>query len=136
MALPALPTRGHDRAAEPLVRSEAAFARALARALNAPARPTRVWRQQAGRVRVGPSWVHLAPAGAADLTGEIAPSGRRLEVETKRAGGRMSPAQRRWQARCARAGAVYVCVCDVAALTLAESVARAVAAVDEAIECS
>lgn len=116
-----------------MTRSEATFQAALERALNAPRRPTRVWRQQAGRVRVADRWVRLAPAGAADLTGEVAPLGLRLEIEVKAASGRQSASQRRWQARCERVGVVYVCVHDLAGATLPVSVAAAVARIDAEI---
>ena len=57
----------------------------------------KLWNQQAGKVWAGPHPVHLAPQGAADLTG-ILPDGRRLEVECKRRhGGIQSDKQKEWE---------------------------------------
>lgn len=113
-------------------RAEGAFLAAVLRALNAPGRRTRVWRQQAGRVRVADRWIHLAPAGAADLTG-YGPGGVRLEVEVKAARGRQRAEQRRWQGIMERAGVVYVLVHDLPGVPLAVAAAAAVARVDEAL---
>lgn len=69
-----------------------------------------LWRQQAGRVCVGPNFMTLAPAGAADLTG-ILPNGVRLEVECKRRyGGKQSKEQKQWQKYIESMGGVYLLV--------------------------
>jgi hypothetical protein len=116
-------------------RLESTFKVALLRALNAPARETRVWWQFVGTVQSVDSraWIQGAPAGAADLTGEV-DGGLRLEVECKAQGGTQAPDQKKWQVRCERRGVIYVCVWDMGAtVPLEVSVAAAVARVDEAI---
>lgn len=78
----------------------------------------RLWRQQAGRVYVVPyreaqrkgargSWMDLAPAGAADLTGIYA-DGRRLEIEVKTPTGQQRAAQIAWQQMIQSRQGVYI----------------------------
>lgn len=42
------------------------------------------------------SWMRGAPTGAADLTGWVRGSGRRIELECKYAGGKLTSDQERW----------------------------------------
>ena len=79
------------------------------------------------------AWVAGAPAGAADLTGYVSPSGVRLEIECKAASGSQSADQRRWAGIMGRAGVIYVCVYDLTDAPIVVSVAAAVARVDQAI---
>ena len=118
---------------------ESTFQDALLRALNAPGRPTRVWRQNVGTVvrrddRGRKQGVFHAgpPMGAADLSG-IAHGGLRLEIECKSATAPWTPAQRRWADFILARGGVYLLVRFDEALSMAENVALAVAAVGAAI---
>jgi hypothetical protein len=68
----------------------------------------RLWRQQAGKVKIGPYYMQLAPKGAADLTG-ILSNGTRLEVEVKRRhGGVQSKDQKEWQKYIEAHNGVYI----------------------------
>lgn len=108
--------------------SESDLQRALLDALNAL--PTvRVWRQHAGRVSVGGRQLHLAPQGAADLTGVLAPSGRRIEIEVKRRGGRVSEEQTRWAEQMRALGAVVILAQPQRGETIADVVQRLIAAI-------
>lgn len=71
-----------------------------------------LWRQQAGMVQIGQSMMKLAPTGAADLTGVIAPYGIRLEVECKRRDGkgRWSDDQKLWADEMNKVGCAYLLV--------------------------
>ncbi len=115
------------------------FKEAMRRALSAPGRSTRVWvqntggvvtRDRAGRVtgrfRAGPV------TGAADLSGIVRPSGRRLEVEVK-VDHKVTPEQVTFGAFINAFGGVYVVVKYNHAMSLAENVAAGVAQVDAAI---
>jgi hypothetical protein len=46
--------------------------------------------------------------GQADISGILAPSGRRVEVEVKTATGRQSPDQKRWQTMIEAHGGIYI----------------------------
>jgi hypothetical protein len=74
----------------------------------------RLWRQQAGMVWAGSHPIHLAPKGAADLTGIIHRGkwfGRRIEVECKRRdGGIQSKEQKEWQEFIEENGGIYLLV--------------------------
>lgn len=118
---------------------EGPFCRALEIALNAPHRLTRVSRINSGVAVIGSGEDRRvfrgAAAGTGDLVGYAAPEGLHLEVETKRAGERPNPAQKRRRAALERAGAVYVVVWGPwTEEGLDEAVAAGVAAVDAAIE--
>ena len=116
---------------------ESAFQAQLLRALNAPGSGMRVWRQQAGKLRVvdsrGQRWVHCAPAGAADLVGYVQHDGWLLEVEVKAPNGRQRPEQKRREAQLTAAGAIYVLVAAEHYLTPRENVEAAVQTVQDAI---
>lgn len=74
------------------------------------ARPNlRIWRanvlvakDQSGRL------VRAGIKGQADISGILAPAGRRVEIECKSATGRQSPEQKRWQAMIESLGGIYV----------------------------
>jgi hypothetical protein len=98
-----------------------------------------VWPQPAGMVKGrGGSMIHMAPKGAADLTGIHAPSGRRVELETK-ADGRADydradqEAQHKWRAMIRSAGGIYVNAKKKTGETGAESIARVVVEILEAV---
>lgn len=117
---------------------ETYFQNQLSVGLNAPGRLTRVHRQNAGRVEVrrrgggSGGYVDLAPEGAADLTGLVAPDGYKLEVEVK-VKEPHKPEQVRWQNFITAFGGIYVLVRWSPELDLDTNVARGVQLVDEAI---
>jgi hypothetical protein len=117
---------------------ETFFQNQLSAALNAPGRMTRLDRQNAGRVEVrqrgggSGGWIDLAPTGAADLSGLVAPEGWRLEVEVKVLEPH-KPEQIRWQNYIRAFGGIYVLVRWAPELDLDENVGRGVLLVDEAI---
>ena len=61
-----------------------------------------VARDKAGRI------VRAGIPGQADISGIIAPSGRRLEIECKSGTGRQTEAQKAWQRMIEGMGGVYV----------------------------
>lgn len=80
----------------------------------------KIWRQNSGAVRRRGRMVQFGKKGAGDLTGIIAPSGRRIEIECKKSGNRTKPDHAQKQQEYAdmiRAnGGVYVlayCLLDV-----------------------
>jgi len=96
----------------------------------------RVWRQNCGQIPVRDRTGKVVrvfdpgpPNGAADLSGIVFGSGRRLEIELKDADGEQSDDQRRWEAFIRRAGGVYVLVSYDPSLDLDANVAAAVEAV-------
>lgn len=119
---------------------ESDFQAALMRALGAPRRSTRVWRQSVG----APLWrdeagkvlgkvASGAPNGAADLTGVVSPEGWRLEVEVK-VKAPWTREQQAFERAIERAGGLYVLVRWVDGLDLQGNVAQGVAKVDAAVE--
>jgi len=73
--------------------------------------PMRLWRQVPGKHKVERGGVMRgAPPGAADLTGDVIGTGRRIELEVKFAGAPLRPAQRRWLTERAADGCVTVVV--------------------------
>lgn len=121
------------------------FMEHIRRALCAPSRATRVWRQNAGGVvtrnRAGKvtGRFNAGPmAGAADLSGVAqvtvggATLGLRLEVEVK-VDAPVSEDQERFHAAMRKLGAVALVVRYDHSLTIAANVARAVEQVDAAI---
>lgn len=69
----------------------------------------RLWRQNTGAARTSTgALVRFGVPGQADISGILAPSGRRIEIETKTARGRQSQAQKKWQAMIEKFGGVYV----------------------------
>ena len=96
----------------------------------------RVWRQNCGQIPVRDRTGKVLrvfdpgpPNGAADLSGIVFGSGRRLEIELKASDGVQSDDQRRWQAFIERAGGVYVLVAYDSAFDLEQNVEAAVASV-------
>jgi len=70
-----------------------------------------LWRQQAGMVFVGASPMHLAPKGAADLTGyTTCGDAKRLEVEVKTPVGKQSAHQKEWEQVVTKGGCIYLVV--------------------------
>ena len=75
----------------------------------------RLWRQNAGKVRVCKMhrecphcyWMQLAPNGAADLSGLLY-DGRRLELEVKTLVGRQRDTQTKWETMIRKFGGVYI----------------------------
>lgn len=117
---------------------ESVFQRALEVGLNAPTRPTRVRRMNSGVLAVedaqGARRVFRgASAGTGDLVGWCSPDGLHLEVETKREGKTLAPAQRRRQKALQRGGAVYVWCRPLPKEALKDAVSRSIAEIDRAI---
>lgn len=69
----------------------------------------RLWRQNAGaaRTRTG-AFVRFGVPGQADISGIMAPTGQRIEIECKTENGRVSAAQRKWGAMIEKFGGIYV----------------------------
>ena len=67
----------------------------------------RLWRANAGAVRIGRRFIRFGIPGQADLTG-ILPGGQRLEIEVKSPTGRQTSDQRAFQAMMERFGGLYV----------------------------
>jgi len=118
---------------------ETTFQSALFDALNAPMRPTRVRRQNVGKVvkrdaegrvfgvfRAGP------PKGAADLCGLAAPDGLHIEVEVKVDAPQTKP-QKAWASFIETFGGVYVLVRYDHRLSFEDNVVAGVAQVDAAL---
>lgn len=61
-----------------------------------------VARDRTGRV------VRAGIKGQADISGILAPQGRRVEIEVKTATGRQRPEQKNWQAMIEAMGGIYV----------------------------
>jgi hypothetical protein len=117
---------------------EGPFQREMYALLCNAGRQTRVWRQQAGRLKVhgdnGPRVIHFAPAGAADLVGLVAPDGLFLEVECKSATGALREEQLAHGNFIARMGGVYVVVYGPRELVdMPRAIAAGLLAVDQAI---
>jgi hypothetical protein len=92
----------------------------------------RIWRQNTGEVvtrdRTGrPTGVFKAgpPNGAADLSGIVFGSGKRLEIECKRDRGKANKDQENWRAMIERAGGIHVLVHFDSDLTDQENINRA-----------
>lgn len=114
------------------------FQQHLVAALNAPGRATRVWRQNAGKLRVkderGERWVEGAPKGAGDLVGVVRPEGTHIEIEVKGARTPHTTEQKRWGEMIARLGGIYVVVRYDELKPLSENVLDAVAQIDGDID--
>ncbi len=88
-------------------------------------------RDRAGRVL---RYFHPGPPnGAADISGIVRPEGWRLELELKMPKGKRSKAQIAWARMVEAFGGVYVLYTYDADLPIDENVARAAAAVHDAI---
>lgn len=114
---------------------EAEFLDALRLAIGGR-RDVRIWRQLVGNfwtrygdgdfrpVSAGP------PKGAADLSGLVIGSGKRLEIEVKGPGGKLRPEQEQFRQNMLAWGCVHmVCVYDPD-LSMMENVAREMARLD------
>lgn len=120
---------------------ENTFQARLLAEINAPARDTRVERQNVGSVAVRDEegelqrFFHAGPkAGAGDLSGIVRPEGWRLEVEAKAAETRVRVAQKRRAKFIEAWGGVYVQCRYQAGRTMDENVASAILQIDAAIE--
>lgn len=74
------------------------------------ARPgLRIWAQRTGAAkrRKGP-FIRFGTPGQADISGVLAPSGRRVEIEVKTGSAVQSKEQRNWQAMIEKHGGLYV----------------------------
>jgi hypothetical protein len=74
------------------------------------ARPDcRIWRANTGAMRDASGRViRFGVPGQADISGLLAPTGQRLEIECKSRTGRQSPEQVAWQAMIERHGGIYI----------------------------
>ena len=69
----------------------------------------RIWRSNSGAATTHRgALVRFGVPGQADISGILAPSGRRIEIEVKSATGRQTQQQRRFQAMIERMGGVYI----------------------------
>lgn len=68
----------------------------------------RIWRQNTGKAMLKGRMVQFGVPGQADLSGIIAPNGRRLEIEVKSATGRVRPQQKAFGAMIEKMGGVFV----------------------------
>lgn len=67
----------------------------------------RIWRNNAGAMRAGRSFIRFGVPGQADLTG-ILHNGQRLEIEVKTDTGRQSKEQQQYQRIIERFGGIYI----------------------------
>jgi len=74
------------------------------------------WRNNTGTARSATRFVRFGVKGQADISGLIAPNGRRLEIEVKTDAGRQSADQRKYQKMIEKYGGVYVLARSVAAV--------------------
>lgn len=72
---------------------------------------SRVWRNNRLVARDAKRTISAGVDGQADISGILAPKGKRLEIEVKAGKDRSSDAQRDFGAMITRAGGVYVIVC-------------------------
>lgn len=87
----------------------------------------RVWRQNTGAAMVKGRMVRFGVPGCADILGVISPSGRFLAIECKKATGRQSEDQKRFERMVTSMGGLYVLarsVADVDAALAAEGITR------------
>lgn len=68
----------------------------------------RLWRVNTGAVKTADRFIRYGLPGMADISGLLAPSGRRIEIECKSATGRQSEQQRNWQRMIEKHGGLYV----------------------------
>jgi hypothetical protein len=76
-------------------------------------RDVKVWRQNTGAARLPGrggelALVRFGRPGAADISGLVVGSGRRLEIEVKRPGGKQSEAQEQYEREIRNAGGIYL----------------------------
>lgn len=67
----------------------------------------RVWRQNTGATKIGSRFLRFGHTGQADITG-ILRGGRRLEIEVKAEGGRVSPEQAEFGRMVEEFGGLYI----------------------------
>lgn len=101
----------------------------------------RIHRQNCGSVpvrnRTGKVVRHFdagPPNGAADISGIVRGSGRRIEIETKAEDGELSPAQERWRDMIVEFGGIHVTITYDESKTLESNIDDSVSRILEAIE--
>jgi hypothetical protein len=112
--------------------AEIPFMRELMLALGShPA--LRIWRQNTGKIPVRDRSGKVlrifdpgVPNGAADISGIVRSSGKRIEIETKAEDGVQSDEQKRWQRMIEAFGGIYVLVTYDEALSLEANIQNAV----------
>lgn len=94
----------------------------------------RIWRQNTGKVPVRDRTGKVVrvfdpgvPNGAADISGIVRSSGRRIEIETKASDGEQSDDQKNWQRMIETFGGIYVLVTYDETLSLQQNIDNAVA---------
>lgn len=103
--------------------SEREIQRAILQALGSRS-DLRLWRSNTGMAHDQAGHVvRFGTPGQGDLSGLLAPSGRRLEIEVKAPSGKQTQQQKQFQAMIEAMGGLYV---------LARSVEEAVTAIDNA----
>jgi hypothetical protein len=107
-----------DGAAPKMRSRETSIVRGIQEALRYDRRVL-VWRQNTGGAHLpgsgprGKQFVRFGIPGQADLTGLVASTGRRLEIECKRPGEEQTDLQRHFESEIKRAGGVYLLVHSV-----------------------
>jgi hypothetical protein len=93
----------------------------------------RIWRQNTGKVPVRDRRGKIVrvfdpgvPNGAADISGIVRKSGRRIEIETKAADGEQEPDQENWQRMIESFGGIYVLITYDESRSLDENLTAAV----------
>jgi hypothetical protein len=76
--------------------------------LNLFQRKLRVWRNNTGAATFGDSFVHFGLKGQADISGIIAPTGVRLEIEVKRPKRKQTKHQVAFQKMIEQMGGKYI----------------------------
>lgn len=113
---------------------EQEFSNALRLALTEARIGVTLYRQQSGKVRTDKgTWMELAPTGASDLVGCVAPEGWMLQVEIKGPRTRTTAEQAHWRARWAALGAIALEIRHDPRVSPAASVAAGVESIRAAI---
>lgn len=74
-----------------------------------------VWRSNTGAMKIGTRFIRFGRPGVSDIVG-VAPGGRAVLVETKRAPNRLTEEQAKFLDKARRLGAFAMCVYDVGEL--------------------
>lgn len=109
--------------AKPFVPTEAMVLRGVLAYLHSDPRVL-VWRSNSGAAMLPgkggkPQPVRFGVRGQADITGLVRASGRRLEIEVKRPGGKQTPEQADFERLVADAGGLYLLVRSIEELQTA-----------------
>ena len=73
-----------------------------------------LWRRNVAALKVDGRFMRFGKPGMSDLTGHLIPSGRRLEVEVKAPGGRLTVPQRAWGDFVESTGGIFLVARSVA----------------------